>query len=149
RKPGGLGPRVFRVPPLRHLEARPGPGPPGPARGLGSRGRRRRRRAPRGRGDRRCLPGRARALLMLALDPQDAEVLPEELLSRHTTWRIGGPARAYCRVKTERGLAAVLAEASRTGEPLALLGMGSNVLAADEGFPGFVVRLAGAFLEIA
>ena len=79
---------------------------------------------------------------------RDATVLADEPLSRHTTLRIGGPARFYCRVKTEEGLSRVLAAARESGEPLALLGMGSNVLAADEGFPGWVVRLEGDFLEV-
>ena len=82
------------------------------------------------------------------LSERDGTVLPDEPLSRHTTLRVGGPARWYCRVKTEGGLAAVLRAASESGEPLALLGMGSNVVAADEGFPGWVVRLEGNFLRI-
>lgn len=86
---------------------------------------------------------------MLDLAPEDGDVLADEPLAGHTTWRIGGPAKAYCRVKTERGLARVLVAAAESGEPLALLGMGSNVLVADEGFPGWVVRLEGEFLQIA
>lgn len=82
------------------------------------------------------------------LPERDGTVLADEPLSRHTTLRIGGPARHYCRVKTEDGLSRVLAAARESGEPLALLGMGSNVLAADEGFPGWVVRLEGDFLEV-
>jgi UDP-N-acetylmuramate dehydrogenase len=78
----------------------------------------------------------------------DGVVLAEEPLSRHTTLKIGGPARWYCRVRTEEGLARVLSAAAEGGEPLALLGMGSNVLAADDGFPGCVVRLEGDFLRI-
>jgi len=86
---------------------------------------------------------------MLDLAPEDGEILADEPLSRHTTWRIGGPAKAYCRVRTERGLARVLAEAAAGKEALAILGMGSNILVADTGFPGFVVRLEGEFLEVA
>ena len=86
---------------------------------------------------------------MLELAPEDGDILADEPLARHTTWRIGGPAKAYCRVKTERGLSRVLAAAAESLEPLTLLGMGSNVLAADEGFPGWVVRLEGEFLKIA
>ncbi len=84
----------------------------------------------------------------LSLAPEDGVVLIAEPLSRHTTWRIGGPARAYCRVATEQGLTGVLYAAAQSGEPLALLGMGSNILVGDEGFPGFVVRLAGEFLSV-
>jgi len=83
------------------------------------------------------------------LSERDATVLPDEPLSGHTTLRIGGPARWYCRAKTEEGLSRVLAAARQRGEPLALLGMGSYVLAADEGFPGWVVRLAGDFVRVA
>jgi UDP-N-acetylmuramate dehydrogenase len=83
-----------------------------------------------------------------ALSPHDAIVLEDEPLSRHTTLRIGGPARRLCRVRTEQGLAHVLRSAAASGEPLALLGMGSNVLVADEGFPGWVVRLEGDFVGL-
>ena len=82
------------------------------------------------------------------LSDRDGTVLRDEPLSRHTTLRVGGPARWYCRVKTEGGLSTVLRAASESGEPLALLGMGSNVVASDEGFPGWVVRLDGDFLRI-
>ena len=82
------------------------------------------------------------------LSERDGTVLPDEPLSRHTTLRVGGPARWYCRVKTEEGLSTVLRAASESGDPLALLGMGSNVVASDEGFPGWVVRLEGDFLRI-
>ncbi|MGH9366702.1 MAG: UDP-N-acetylmuramate dehydrogenase [Thermoanaerobaculia bacterium] len=82
------------------------------------------------------------------LSAEEGEILPEELLSRHTTWRIGGPARWFCRVRTEEGLSQVLSAGAREGWPLALLGMGSNVLVADEGFPGLVVRLEGDFLKV-
>ncbi len=76
-------------------------------------------------------------------------IAENEPLSGHTTWRIGGPARFFCRVRTEEGLGGVLAEASGRGLPLALLGMGSNILVADEGFPGYVLRLEGDFLRVA
>jgi UDP-N-acetylmuramate dehydrogenase len=84
----------------------------------------------------------------LSLSPEDGAVLPEEPLSRYTTWRIGGPARWLCRVRTESGLARALAAANESGLPLALLGMGSNILVADEGFPGYVLRLEGDFLRV-
>lgn len=84
----------------------------------------------------------------LTLRGEDGTVLRDEPLARHTTLRIGGPARRYCRVRTEEGLSRVLQSAREAGEPLALLGMGSNVLAADEGFPGWVVRLEGDFLAL-
>ncbi|HEY6066917.1 MAG TPA: UDP-N-acetylmuramate dehydrogenase, partial [Thermoanaerobaculia bacterium] len=86
--------------------------------------------------------------MSVELADRDGTVLEDEPLSRHTTLRIGGPARRYCRIRTEDGLARVLGSAAAAGDPLALLGMGSNVLAADEGFPGWVVRLEGDFLRL-
>ena len=83
------------------------------------------------------------------LAPEDGLILPEEPLARFTTWRIGGPARFLCRIRTEVGLSRVLEAAAESGLPLALLGMGSNILIADAGFPGFVVRLEGDFLKVA
>jgi UDP-N-acetylmuramate dehydrogenase len=86
---------------------------------------------------------------MLELRREEGTIAAEEPLARHTTWRIGGPARFFCRAASEAGLSKVLAEASRRGEPVSLLGMGSNILVADEGFPGWVIRLEGEFLEVA
>lgn len=85
---------------------------------------------------------------MIELSAAEGEILADEPLSLHTTWRIGGPARWFCRLRTEGALARLLAEAAATGAPLALLGMGSNVLAPDDGFPGFVLRLEGDFLRV-
>lgn len=84
----------------------------------------------------------------LTLAPEEGSVAEGEPLSRYTTWRIGGPARFFCRVKTEAALARVLAAAAEDGLALALLGMGSNILVADEGFPGYVLRLEGDFLKV-
>ncbi len=84
----------------------------------------------------------------LRLDPAEGTVLQNAPLAGLTTWRIGGPARFLCRVRTEQALCRVLARTSEGGLPLAILGMGSNVLVADEGFPGCVVRLEGEFLGV-
>lgn len=85
----------------------------------------------------------------LKLDGSEGAVFENAPLSGFTTWRIGGPARFFCRVRTEGALARALAVAGRDGLPLAILGMGSNVLVADEGFPGCVLRLEGDFLRVA
>jgi UDP-N-acetylenolpyruvoylglucosamine reductase len=84
----------------------------------------------------------------LTLSPSEGSLQEDAPLASLTTWRIGGPARFLCRVKTEAALARVLATAAADGLPLAVLGMGSNILIADEGFPGYVVRLEGDFLSV-
>jgi len=84
----------------------------------------------------------------LALTGLEGAVTAGEALGPHTTWKIGGPARWFCRVRSETALASVLSWADSAGEPIALLGMGSNVLVSDAGFPGIVVRLEGEFLRV-
>jgi len=84
----------------------------------------------------------------LTLAPAEGVIERDAPLAPRTTWRIGGPARYLCRVRTEEALSRVLAETARASLPLAILGMGSNVLVADEGFPGCVLRLEGEFLDV-
>lgn len=86
--------------------------------------------------------------MILALAPEEGITAADEALAPHTTWKIGGPARWFCRVRTEAALARVLAATAASATPLALLGMGSNILVPDAGFPGAVVRLEGDFLRV-
>jgi UDP-N-acetylmuramate dehydrogenase len=84
----------------------------------------------------------------LTLAPEEGVIERDAPLASRTTWRIGGPARYFCRLRTEAALSKVLAEVAAEKMPLAVLGMGSNVLVADEGFPGCVLRLEGGFLDV-
>jgi UDP-N-acetylmuramate dehydrogenase len=63
-------------------------------------------------------------------------------LADHTTLRLGGPARRWVRATTADELAAAVDEADRAGEPVLVLGGGSNLVVADEGFAGTVVEVA-------
>ncbi len=81
------------------------------------------------------------------------ELTAGEPLARHSTFRIGGPAELFCRVRTLAALTGLVAEVARAGEgqakvPLQVLGLGSNVLIPDHGLPGLVVRLEGHFDRI-
>ena len=64
------------------------------------------------------------------------------LLAGHTTLRLGGPARAFATAATEDDLIARVRSADAAGEPLLVLGGGSNLVVADAGFPGTVVHVA-------
>ena len=64
-------------------------------------------------------------------------------LSRHTTVGTGGPAAAFARPETLDELGQALAWARERELPVATVGLGSNLLVADEGFDGLVLRLAG------
>ena len=57
-----------------------------------------------------------------------------------TTLRLGGPAARYVEADSEDALVAAVRAADASGEPLLVLGGGSNVVVGDDGFPGTVVR---------
>jgi UDP-N-acetylmuramate dehydrogenase len=59
-----------------------------------------------------------------------------------TTLRLGGPAGRLVDARDEAALVAAVRRADTAGEPLLLLAGGSNVVVADDGFPGTVVRIA-------
>lgn len=59
-----------------------------------------------------------------------------------TTLRIGGPARFFCRATTEGDLLGAVCFARERGLPVFVMGGGSNLLVADEGFSGLVLQVA-------
>ena len=65
-----------------------------------------------------------------------------EALANHTTFRLGGPARRFVEATTEKQLIDTVADCDSRGEPVLVLGGGSNVLIADEGFDGTAVKVA-------
>jgi UDP-N-acetylmuramate dehydrogenase len=67
-------------------------------------------------------------------------------LASHTTLRLGGPARRLVEAADEPALIEAVAGADAAGEPLLLIGGGSNLVVADAGFPGtaVLVRTAGS-----
>jgi UDP-N-acetylmuramate dehydrogenase len=64
-------------------------------------------------------------------------------LARYTTIGTGGPAAAFARPETLAELEEALAWARERGLPVATIGLGSNLLVADEGVDGLVLRLGG------
>lgn len=71
-----------------------------------------------------------------------------ERLADHTTTRVGGPARAWVTARTEQEAVDAVRAADAAGEPVFVLGGGSNTLMADAGFPGTVVQMAFEGLEV-
>ena len=64
-------------------------------------------------------------------------------LSRYTTLGTGGPARWFASPTNVEELGDHLAWAAERDVPVAPVGLGSNLLAADEGFEGLALKLAG------
>ena len=73
-----------------------------------------------------------------------ARVRFDEPLSRHTSFRIGGPADAGVEVSSTAEIAALQRAARDAGVPLSILGIGTNVLVSDRGVRGLVVKLGSA-----
>ncbi|WP_240675024.1 UDP-N-acetylmuramate dehydrogenase [Cellulomonas endophytica] len=65
-----------------------------------------------------------------------------------TTLRVGGPVSRYVEATTEAELVEAVRAADAAGEPLLVLGGGSNLLVADAGFPGTVVRDVRSSVEV-
>lgn len=65
-----------------------------------------------------------------------------------TTYKTGGPARFFAEVSERSDLDRLVASGVTTQYPLLVLGRGSNVVVADTGFPGLVIRLGKGFNNI-
>jgi UDP-N-acetylmuramate dehydrogenase len=68
----------------------------------------------------------------------DADVAYDEPMSRHTTFRIGGPADAFVKPWNADAFSALLKAARNAGVPVAIIGGGANLLVADRGVRGIV-----------
>lgn len=75
------------------------------------------------------------------------ELRTDEPLARHTTWRVGGPARRLYRPADAADLVEFLHRLDPQ-EPLFWLGLGSNLLIADEGFSGTVIQTQGCLTRL-
>lgn len=76
------------------------------------------------------------------------ELLLDEPMARHTTWRVGGPARRYYRPADREDLALFLSTLA-DDEPLFWLGLGSNLLVRDGGIDATVIAMQGRVDTIA
>ena len=77
----------------------------------------------------------------------ELQVLKDEPMSRHTTFRIGGPADYFVCPDREQ-IAAVLAVAKKCGMAITVIGNGSNLLVGDKGIRGLVVEIGSAMNQI-
>ncbi len=76
--------------------------------------------------------------LALRLDP--AHVHRAEPLAPYTTFRIGGPADLLYNATSADALATAISHARGLGVPWFVMGLGANILVADKGFRGIVIR---------
>jgi UDP-N-acetylmuramate dehydrogenase len=86
------------------------------------------------------LAGASLKLIMAGMEP-----IKDAPLAKHGYWRVGGPADLLVDVHDGAQLAAVM----ETDLPVTVLGNGSNLLVADAGIRGIVIRLKGNFRALA
>ncbi|MEU0571057.1 UDP-N-acetylmuramate dehydrogenase [Nonomuraea sp. NPDC005983] len=72
-----------------------------------------------------------------------------EILAPYTTLGLGGPARDFAEAATAEQLVSLVAEADRQAAPTLVLGGGSNLVLADEGFDGQVFKVATEGVSVA
>ena len=75
------------------------------------------------------------------------ELLRDEPMSRHTSWRVGGPAEIYFKPADVEDLSRFLRDLD--GDvPIFWFGLGSNLLVRDGGLPGVVIATTGVFMKL-
>lgn len=87
-------------------------------------------------------------LLKRAVMESGGTVMFNELLARHTSFRIGGPADVLIIIKNRNGLRRLYTICQEYGLRVMILGRGTNVLISDQGVRGAVVKLEGEFSQI-
>lgn len=81
------------------------------------------------------------------MQAEEAEVLRDEPMAKHTSWRVGGPADVYFRPASRESLLAFLRSLDvRT--PILWVGLGSNLLVRDGGVRGVVISTAGVLDDL-
>lgn len=71
------------------------------------------------------------------------KIKKNEPMRNHTTWRIGGPVDVFIQPESVQELQQILQQTSQMKQPVYIVGGGSNLLVADEGLPGTVIKLGG------
>lgn len=74
-------------------------------------------------------------------------VLSDEPLSKHTTYRIGGPASLFAQVDSLGSLTSFIEYCHASSIPWIVIGKGSNLLVSDAGFDGAVITLGPSFSQ--
>lgn len=75
-------------------------------------------------------------------------VIFDEPMSKHTTFRIGGPADVFAMPKTYEQIGEILKLCKAEGLPFFVLGNGSNLLVSDKGYRGVIIQMDRNMQEI-
>lgn len=75
-------------------------------------------------------------------------ILTDELMSRHTTFRVGGPADFFVTPKTKEDVRDVIRVCKEVGMPYYIIGNGSNLLVSDAGYRGVIIQIYKEMNEV-
>lgn len=75
-------------------------------------------------------------------------VYVDELMSRHTTFRVGGPADFFVTPKAKEEVRDVIRICKEAGMPYYIIGNGSNLLVSDAGYRGVIVQICKEMNEV-
>ena len=78
----------------------------------------------------------------------EEDILTEEPMSRHTTFRIGGEAACFIRISSEEQLRKLIPYFENVGIEYFVLGKGSNLLVGDKGYEGVILQISDACQQI-
>lgn len=78
----------------------------------------------------------------------DENVYVQEPMSKHTTFRIGGPADYFVLPHSRQEVKELIALCKEEGEPFYIVGNGSNLLVGDKGYRGVIIQLFKNLAEI-
>lgn len=82
------------------------------------------------------------------VDAEVGQVLLKERLAAHTTMKIGGAAALFVEPTSLSNLKKVLTEIKKANLQWKIIGRGSNILVADEGYHGVIIKIDAAFNEL-
>lgn len=76
------------------------------------------------------------------------QVLLDEPMSRHTTFKVGGPADLFVMPRSTAQVQELILKTREAGLPLTVIGNGSNLLVRDKGIRGVVLQLGNSFRQL-
>lgn len=76
------------------------------------------------------------------------DILLNEPMKNHITFRVGGEAKALLRINSVHQLQKLIPYLNSVNEPFYVIGNGSNILVGDQGYNGVILELGNQFSEI-
>lgn len=86
--------------------------------------------------------------LLLLDGVKNIDILQNELMSAHTSFRVGGAARLFARPATEEQLCSLLCAARDYDVPCLVMGNGTDLLVRDGGISALVIQIGDAMSDI-